>query len=141
MADKQDLSKKKLLKAKGHETVRERANKQSVKKDISDNKLRHKIYRPLSVLGRFSSKEFNVIPLPENKAGKVLGKSIHVRRLIMPKFFREAWAELKKVFWPNRREAVRLTGAVVVFAVVFAVFVQILGIIFQKLVKKIILKS
>lgn len=140
MTDKPE-PKKKILKVKGHETVRERANKQSGKKNVPDKKLRNKIYRPLSLLTRFSRKEYDVIPVPKNKVGRVLGKRIHVRSYLMPTFFREAWVELKKVFWPSRRDAVRLTGAVVIFAVIFAVFVQILGIIFQKLVKKIILKS
>lgn len=127
---------KQARKRKTPETIRERADKHIQKKDTPKRKLRSKIHRPLSVLHRISQKEYHPIPVPKNKAGKVLGKRVH----IIPKFIREASTELKNVTWPTRRVALKLTGSVIIFAVVFSIFVQVLDIIFNKLFKEVILK-
>ncbi|HUD03240.1 MAG TPA: preprotein translocase subunit SecE [Patescibacteria group bacterium] len=131
----EDNLKKQLKRHKSHETVREFASKQAQKNEIPARKLKGKIHRPLSVLGNLSKKEYNPIHVPESKAGRILGKRIH----IMPKFLKEAWVELKLVTWPSRREAARLTGAVLIFAIIFAIFVQLIGILFDKLFKVILL--
>jgi preprotein translocase subunit SecE len=131
----EDKKPKKPLKLKTPETVRERADKQSYKK----NKPSHRLSQaklPFKAFSRASKKEFNPVKVPGDKYGRVLNKRVP----LMPKFLREAWAELKKVTWPTRREAARLTGAVVVFAVIFAIFVQALDLIFSKVIKVIILK-
>lgn len=128
----EDKPKRLARRHKSQETIRELASKQAQKNEIPTRKLKGKIYRPLSNLGEFSKKEFNPIPIPETK---ILGKHIH----LMPKFLRQAWAELKLVTWPSRREATRLTGAVIIFAVIFALFVQFVGILFDKLFKVILL--
>lgn len=116
------------------ETVRERADRNTTKKEGRTRKLRGKIHRPLSVLRRVGRKEYNPVPVPNNKAGKVLGKRVR----IVPKFFHEAWAELKLVTWPTKKEAARLTGAVIIFAVIFSIFVQVLDFLFSKLIKVIL---
>jgi len=137
MADTKKQPPKKPSRRKAPETVRERAERQANKQLKSDSKSR--IWHPFRSIKKVSNKEFNPVKLPDNKYGKVLGKRIRISRII-PKFFREAWAELKNVTWPSRREAVRLTGAVVIFAVIFAIFVQTLDFIFDRVVKVIILK-
>jgi preprotein translocase subunit SecE len=43
----------------------------------------------------------------------------------LPKYFSESIAELKKVTWPGRREAWKMTFAVFVFSLVFALVVVI----------------
>jgi preprotein translocase SecE subunit len=124
-------------KRKGPETVRERAEKQSAKKSApaKTSKLKGKIHRPLSVLHRVGKKEYHPVPVPDNKAGKILGKRVN----LVPKYFRESWAELKLVVWPTKREAARATTAVILFALVFAAFVQVLDLIFSRIVKEILL--
>ena len=116
------------------ETVRERADKSSNKKDGRTRKLKGKIHRPLSLLRRVGQKEFNPVPVPDNRAGKILGKRVR----IIPKFLHEAWAEMKLVTWPTKKEAARLTGAVIIFAVIFSIFVQVLDFLFSKLIKVIL---
>lgn len=37
-------------------------------------------------------------------------------------YFKDSWGELKKVVWPKRPDAVRMTFFVIVFVAVFAVF-------------------
>lgn len=43
----------------------------------------------------------------------------------MPRYFKESIQELKKVTWPGRREAWRMTFAVFAFSLVFALIVVI----------------
>lgn len=55
-------------------------------------------------------------------------------------YFRDSWAELKKVTWPTRKQAIKLTAAVLVFSVVFAAFIALLDALFSNLLQKLILK-
>lgn len=38
-------------------------------------------------------------------------------------YFRHSWSEFKKVVWPSRNEAVRMTGFVIVFVAILAIFI------------------
>jgi len=49
-------------------------------------------------------------------------------------FFREAKSELKKVSWPTRKEAIRLTEIVIGISVLVGVYIGILDFIFTKAV-------
>jgi preprotein translocase SecE subunit len=40
-------------------------------------------------------------------------------RIIIPKYFRSSWQELKLVTWPSWNEGRRLTSAVLIFAIIF----------------------
>jgi preprotein translocase SecE subunit len=126
---------------KSAETVRERGEKHAAKNAKTNvtkkpSKLKGKIVRPFSTLKSGAGKIYKPIPVPDNKVGRVLGKKVH----FIPPYFVNAWRELKLVTWPTPKEAARLTMAVVIFAIAFAILVQILDIIFSKLVKEILLK-
>lgn len=58
---------------------------------------------------------------------------------IIPRYFRELYAELRQVTWPNRRDTAKLTTAVIVFAVVFAAFVGVVDYVFGIIFKKVFL--
>jgi preprotein translocase SecE subunit len=66
----------------------------------------------------------------EEKAQKPAGKVRRTLRWIVrhtiPPYFRNSFAELRNVTWPDRKLTLRLTWAVVMFAVVFAVIVGFL---------------
>jgi len=134
----ENAEKKKPRVRKSPETVRERANKETAKREkpTKRSKLRSKIHRPLSTLRRVGAKEFHPVKVPEKKGVKHLNKRVR----FVPKFIREAWAELKQVTWPTKKEAARLTLAVILFAVFFSIFIQVLDLIFNKIVKEIFLK-
>jgi preprotein translocase SecE subunit len=55
----------------------------------------------------------------------------------MPKFFREAWTEVRQVSWPGTRETARMTIAVIIFAMIFGGLIAIvdygLDIIFRRI--------
>ena len=121
---------KKLRVRKPAETVRERAEKLTAKQDKSSSPKSSKVNKPLSILRSVTKK----------KTGSRVGTQKSKRFRLIPKFFPEAWGELRLVTWPTKKEAARLTGAVIIFAAFFAVFIQLLDLVFNKLVKEIFLK-
>ena len=131
MADNKDAAKKPTKKT---ETVRERAAKGQTEKPRRIRKTAGKVVTPILGAKRIGKKEYH-LPLPNNKAGRILKKRVR----LAPKFVREAWAEIKLVTWPNRRDTMRLTMAVFIFAVIFAVIVGFLDFGLDKLFKKVIL--
>jgi preprotein translocase subunit SecE len=80
-------------------------------------------------------KEYH-LPLPDNKTGRVLSKRVR----IVPGFLRNAWAEIRQVSWPGRKETARLTVAVFIFSIIFGSFVAALDYGIGKLFKEVILK-
>lgn len=91
---------------------------------------------PFGRVRTFGAKEYHPLKLPDNKAGRVLNKRVR----IFPKFFREAWAEVRQTTWPNRRETTRLSFAVFVFAAVFSVIVAGLDLGLDKIFREYIIK-
>jgi len=56
-------------------------------------------------------------------------------------YLQEARAELAKVEWPNRSQAIRLTVVVIVFSFVLASFIGGVDYVFSWVVQKVILKG
>ena len=116
------------------QTVREKAEKAG-----SKNKPRRiqsagaRIAKPFKKVAQTGKKEY-YLPMPDNKAGRFLNK----RRRFIPRYFREAWAEVKLVVWPGRKETLKLTFAVFIFASFFATFVSVIDFALDKLFKKLI---
>ncbi len=123
--------------AKKKPTIRERIEgKEAPKKDSKSSPSKSdRIKRPLSKAKTVGKKEYH-LPLPNNKIGKILGK----RGKLVPSYFKESWAELKLVTWPNRSETVRLTTAVFIFSIIFGVVVALLDVGLDKIFKEIIIK-
>jgi preprotein translocase subunit SecE len=80
-------------------------------------------------------KEYH-LPLPDNKLGRIFSKRVR----IVPGFLRNAWAEIRQVTWPGRKETLRLTIAVFIFSIIFGSFVSALDYGIGKLFKEVILK-
>lgn len=73
----------------------------------------------------------------KTKAKASSGKKLNIKRRIRaPKYFRESWKEVKKVTWPNRKDALKLSGAVIVFTIVFAIFTSLVDFGFSQLVER-----
>jgi preprotein translocase subunit SecE len=53
-------------------------------------------------------------------------------------YFSASRAELAKVVWPNRRQTVRLTMAVIIFAIAIAVIIGALDYLFSLGIQKLI---
>ena len=58
---------------------------------------------------------------------------------IIPKYFRESFAELRQVTWPNRKETFKLTTAVILFSIVFAALISVVDSGFSLIFKKVFL--
>lgn len=65
---------------------------------------------------------------------RILGK------VLVPPYFRNSWKELRQVSWLSFRESVRLTWAVLIFAVVFGVVIAVVDYGLDKLFRNILLK-
>lgn len=76
-------------------------------------------------------------PIRSNKAYKTARKSF--LKSPFKGYFKESYAELKHVEWPDWKTSWKLTGTVIVFSVAFAVLTTFLDIGFEKLAKKIFL--
>lgn len=104
------------------ETVRERA----VKAQASDNKPKRE------------SRVLRKLFAPLRPVAKVLGK---IGRFVVPPYFRNSWRELRQVTWPKWKQSRQLTGAVIVFSVIFGVIIAIVDLGLDKVFKKVILKQ
>jgi len=84
----------------------------------------------------FSPLSFILKPLqtaPMRKVGRILSK------ILLLGYLRASWQELRQVTWPNRRETIKLTTAVVVFALIFGLFITVIDYGLDKLFRFIIL--
>lgn len=127
-----------MAKKKEQPTIRERAEKSSGKQPrrLKLKSAGGKLTKPFRRAKSVGAKEYHPVKLPDNKAGRVLNTRVR----IIPKYFRESWAEIKLVTWPNRSETFRLTLAVFIFAIVFAAIVAILDTAIDKIFKELIIK-
>ena len=89
---------------------------------------------------------FRVIFWPFRMAGRGLKWIGHFKvfrfigLILLPRYFRNSWKELKLVTWPTKRESRRLTLAVMIFAIVFGVLVASIDYGLDRVFKRILLK-
>lgn len=125
------------------ETLRERNQKASRKAGAAEGKVKkHPLrrvaktvvipFRPLKTPARVVSKPFKVRPV--RFVFRWLG------RILLPRYFRNAYRELKQVTWPSRRETWKLTFAVLIFATVFGFLVTITDYGLDKVIRRIVLR-
>jgi preprotein translocase SecE subunit len=124
-------------KVKNPETFRERALKATTEDDKPKKpgifkKVRRIIAKPFVVVYR-AIVNFPVFK-PLKRPLRILGK------ILIPPYFRNSWKELKLVTWPSMRESIRLTYAVLIFAIIFGTSVAIVDYGLDSLFKHILLK-
>ena len=88
---------------------------------------------------------FNAVDLKKGKKAKKARKPLpkFLRIIFKPftatgRYLKEAWAELKLVRWPTRSETWKMTGAVLVFTIIFTVLILVLDALFSWLFKTIL---
>lgn len=136
MADKKKPARKSTRVLKKTQTVRERAEKATEPKKVRRiNRAGRAAAKPFKAVHQIGKKEF-YLPMPQNKIGTFLNK----RRSPIPKYFRESWAEVRQVHWPDWRTTVRLTIAVFIFAILFGLLVAVTDYGLDKVLKQLILK-
>ncbi len=128
--------KKKRRTVKKTETVRQRASKAATPpKKRRLKQTASSIATPFRAARQIGRREYH-LPLPENRAGRILGKRVR----LFPKFFGNAWRELRQVEWPGRKETTKLTFAVFIFALVFGAVIAVTDYGLDKLFRKVLLK-
>lgn len=123
---------------KNPETFRDKINQanklpKTKKKRISI--LFKKIFSPFSYLQKGANylKKYLIF--------RIIFKIFHILGLIIyPRYIRNSFAELKDVTWPNFRLSIKLTYAVVIFAIIFGASVALLDYGLGKVFKIILLK-
>jgi preprotein translocase SecE subunit len=121
------------------ETVRERNEKVAIKAGLDSSKVKKRPVaraakivaaplRPLAVL----AKPFKIRPV------KFVLKWISL--ILLPRYFRNSFRELRQVTWPDRRQTWKLTFSVLIFAVVFGFLVTLTDYGLDKVIRRIVLR-
>ena len=139
VADEQSSKKRRIV--KNPETFRERAVKASEQTDQPSRKrqVASAPFRGVRAVFRSIGRGFRRL----GRIGpfKIIARALHYLGLILvPRYFRNSWKELKLVTWPTLRESRRLTGAVLIFAFIFGVIIAVVDYGLDKLFKEVLLK-
>lgn len=137
MADKEKTGKTRRLKSQP--TFREKAVKQQTKEDKAPTRqlISGALVSPLRNASEFGKKEIHLSKTARSK--NEAGSFWHKSRKITPRYFREAWQELKHVTWPGRAQAWKLTLAVFVFSIFLAAIITLADYGIETLFRKILL--
>jgi preprotein translocase SecE subunit len=126
---------KRRLRTSSSESVRERSEKAQQQQESSDAagpNVLSSFWRgftwPLRMLGRGLGwfGRFRVVRI--------------VGRIVLPRYFRRSFRELRQVTWPNRRQSWKLTYAVIIFSLIFGALVAGVDYGLDKLFKELIIK-
>ena len=130
MAEEVESPKPKRRLKRAPESVRERASRSSEEAARAPKiKKPRKIFAPFRAVGRGLQRVERFKP-------------VHIIGLvIVPRYLRNAWGELRQVSWPSRIETLRLTSAVIIFAAVFGLLIAATDYGLDKVFKKVILKQ
>jgi preprotein translocase SecE subunit len=118
------------------ESVRERNEKATLKAESNASKVKKQPVRKTArAVGRpfkFVTKPFKIRPV------RFVFKWIGL--ILVPRYFRNAYKELRQVTWPSRRETWKLSFAVLIFAIIFGFLVTITDYGLDKVIKRIVLR-
>ena len=129
------MAERKVRRVKNPETFREKAlkaNEPKVSKKSYVSTPIKKVFSPISE-GYKKFRSFESMQ-PIFKVLNIIGK------VVFPKYFRNSYQELKQVTWPTLKNGLKLTWAVIVFAVVFGLSIAALDWGLSKVFKHILLK-
>ena len=73
-------------------------------------------------------------PYPITRPAGLLG------RVLLPRFLKNSWSELKLVTWPGWSESRRLTFAVIVFAIIFGLSIAGVDWVLDKFFRQVLLR-
>lgn len=89
------------------------------------------------------AKAVNPVARPASRIAKTIFDRQPFRfigRILLPRYVRDSWRELRLVKWPGFRESLRLTRAVLIFATIFGVSIAALDYGLEKLFREILIK-
>ena len=118
------------------ETVRERNEKATLKASADAGKVKK---RPVRTALRTATKPFGFVAKPfKLRPVRFVFKWLGL--IVLPRYFRNAYKELRQVTWTSRRQTWKLTFAVLIFAVVFGFLVTVTDYGLDKIIKRIVLR-
>lgn len=131
MADKEKPKKSRIV--KNPESFRQKAAKASEQADkpTKRSKALGAGKTPFAFIAKFFRAIFSA--LGKFKVFRAIGY------IVWPVYFRNSVKELKDVTWPTWKQSVKLTWAVLVFAIIFGVIVAVVDYGLDKLFRKILL--
>ena len=118
------------------ETVREKTEKatKTAPKPRRVRRTASVAAKPFKAAHRVGRKEF-YLPMPDTRLGRFLNK----RRSLTPRFLKDAWNELRQVTWPSNKETLKLTFAVMMFALVFGGLIWVTDYGLENLFRKVLI--
>jgi preprotein translocase SecE subunit len=123
------------------ETVRQRAErgKDTQPKRRHVKRAAGKLTTPFRALWRgicVIARPFAFVLIPfKTRPARFVGRIIAA--VLLLKFIRESWAEIRQVKWPTARETVRLTMAVFIFSIIFGAIIAVTDFGLDKIFKKV----
>lgn len=91
-----------------------------------------KIAKPFKVIWKYIKMPF--IWLAQFKIVRIICKPLKIF-VVLGRYFRDSWIELKMVRWPDRKATWGLTIAVILFSLFFVLMIILLDFGFDKLFK------
>lgn len=131
---------KKKRQLKKTETVRQRVERgttapkqRRVKKTA---RVAGKPFRALWGGLKFIGRPFSFVLIPfKTRPVRFVGRVL--ASVLLLRFIRESWTELRQVQWPNARETFRLTVAVFIFSIVFGTIIAVTDYGLDKVFRKV----
>lgn len=145
MAESKDSKTKTARVPKKQQTVRQRAEKAAAPKREKRRIVKKSagtIRKPFILLWKVIKKiarpfAFVLIPF-KTKPARFIGRILAA--VLLLRFFRDSWKELRQVTWPTARETYRMTVAVFMFALIFTVIVGIIDFGLDKVFREVFVK-
>jgi len=131
----------KKRRVKNPETFRQRAEKaaEAGQQPPKRHRVRKAAGRPFVFVFRPVGRAFK--KLGQYQPFKFIGKVLHwVGLILWPRYFRNSWKEIRGVTWPSLKQSLRLTYAVLAFAVIFGASIALVDWGLDKVFKHILLK-
>ena len=140
VADKESKESKKQPRVRKIETVRERNDKAAAKAEADSSKVKKRPVRRVA----------STVAKPFRSPARVVARPFKVRPvrfvfrwiglILWPRYFRNAFKELKLVTWPTRKDTWKLTLAVLVFAIIFGILATLTDYGLEKLIRRIVFR-
>ena len=123
------------------ETVRERNEKHNAKAEAKAAKVpKRRVRKAAKAVAKPFKGPVRVITWPfRTRPVRAIGRFLG--RIFWPKYFRNSYKELKLVEWPSRRNTLKLTFAVLAFALVFGLAAAGVDLILDKVIRRIIFRA
>ncbi|HEV2403646.1 MAG TPA: preprotein translocase subunit SecE [Candidatus Saccharimonadales bacterium] len=118
----------------GNKRPRRIRSTETLRDQVERNNVTAPAKKPGSLLGRLRAASIPFRWLGQFRVFHIIGL------ILVPRYFRNSWRELRLVTWPNKKESRRLTLAVMLFAILFGIVIAIVDYGLDKIFRRVLLK-